>query len=77
MMSFALSQELYHKNRKAIKAVQDHMKEHGGQATIDGLMSHYGWSRTKAHSTLQTMWLLDILKADKPKTDEPHDKPSV
>jgi hypothetical protein len=66
MMSQALANELYHKNRKAIKMVQDHIKV-DGRATMEGLMSAYGWSRTKAHSTLQTMWLLGILNPEKQK----------
>ena len=60
-MSLPLATELHHKHRKAIRTVQDHIKSEG-QVTIPGLMSTYGWSRTKAHSTLQMMCLLDILK---------------
>ena len=61
MMSLALATELHHKHRKAIRIVQDHISKEG-QVTIDGLMAAHGWSRTKAHSTLQMMSLLDILQ---------------
>lgn len=66
MMSLALATELHHKHRKAVRIVQDHIKTEG-QVTIDGLMSTYGWSRSKAFSTLQAMSLLDILKPLPPK----------
>lgn len=66
MMSLALATELHHKHRKAIRIVQDHIAKEG-QVTIDGLMSAYGWSRSKAFSTLQAMSLLDILKPLPPK----------
>lgn len=61
MMSLTLATQLHHKHRKAIRIVQDHINKEG-QATIPGLMSTYGWSRTKAFSTLQIMSLLGILQ---------------
>lgn len=60
-MSLALAKEIHHKHRKAIRVVQDHIKG-GKQVTIEELMSTYGWCRTKAHSTIQVMCLLDILE---------------
>lgn len=67
MMSLALATQLGHKHRKAIRIVQDHIRNEG-QVTIPGLMSAHGWSRTKAFSTLQVMSLLGILQ---PMTQKP------
>lgn len=70
-MSLALATELHHKYRKAIRTVQIHIKG-GRTVTTEDLMFTYGWSRTKAHSTLQTMWLLGILNPQNQKADESH-----
>jgi len=77
MMTPALQEQLFHKHRKAIRMVRESL-EKGSVVTIEGLMQEHGWCRTKAHTTLQTCWLLGILKAENTTPpDEPPSKPAV
>lgn len=68
-MSAHAQEKLYRKRRREILLIQAEIKT-GANVTIEHLCEKFDWCRTKAHSALQDMWLLGVLKTKKDESSE-------
>lgn len=68
MMSKALSDQLYRKNRKALSAATSLMMANNGSLSRQDLIDKLGFSPSKALNTIQTLILLGLIQ---PTTDQP------